>query len=228
MCSTWGEEFASDTERNGHLLCSGSVVAVVRLQEWVYEQLSEITGGLCLCFSEHCASIMHSLHPPAVPSNIYTHFKISFHKHIWQLERRWWGWMAPDTVCSLWIAAVPFTAAFFMFLVVPKIFFWGKMERRVLEVIFLQFLKYSKECHSVPEACSCSFKIKVYVACPWRWQESTGDSKPGGKWLNDTLGWRDPRWAQFCSSCLKQPVPGVKLSPNYAPVLSWMEVVGSC
>lgn len=32
MCSMWGEEFARDTEKNGHLLCSVSVVAVARLE----------------------------------------------------------------------------------------------------------------------------------------------------------------------------------------------------
>lgn len=37
MCSTCGEDFAHDTEKNGHLLCSESVVAVVRLEEWVNE-----------------------------------------------------------------------------------------------------------------------------------------------------------------------------------------------
>lgn len=80
----------------------------------------------------------------------------------------------------------------------------------MLEVIFLQLLKYFKEYNSMSEARSCSFKTKVYVACPWRWQESTGDSKSGGKCLNDSLGWRNLRWAQSCSFGMKQPVPGVK------------------
>lgn len=35
------------------------------------------------------------------------------------------------------------------------------MEKRVLEIVFMEFLKYSEECHSLPEACSCSLKTEA-------------------------------------------------------------------
>lgn len=180
-------------------------------------------GELSLCCAERCARIMHTVCIPLLFPVIYIHKNIFSHarEEVLGVNGTWLCMLTMNSCRSFHNS----------FLYVPccsKMSFFLKEDgKMVLEVIFLQLLKYFRECHSMPEACSCSFKTKVYVACPWRWQESTGDSKSGGKWLNDSLGWRNLSWAQFCSSCLKQPIPGVKQSLNYAPVLSWMQVVGS-